>query len=162
MSITDEVKKLSEQEFFGCIQCGICTSSCPAFLDFNLRVSPRMINKILVEGDENKVLECELIKYCMSCLRCSVRCPKGIDVSKIIDALRFYVMRKKKSDISKPLIDILSKAPQIAFLESNKLSSRVKELVKVNKIPFNKLQKSDYKWDLETRIVEEIIQYLRT
>ena len=44
-------------------------------------------------GDE-EVLECHTIWLCSSCFTCATRCPKGIDLSKIMEALRTILLRK--------------------------------------------------------------------
>lgn len=161
MEMIEEIKILSEQEFFGCIQCGVCTSSCPVFSDLNLKTPPRMISKILVEGDENKIFsDIDLVKYCINCQICGARCPKNIDVSRMVDALRFYIVKRSGKDLLEPLRERLKEAPQIAFLEITRLLSRIKELSEVKKIPLNKLQRSDEIWDLEIKFVEKLLEAL--
>lgn len=160
-NITDEIKNLSGQTFSLCIQCGACDSSCPAFLDLNLKISPRLINKLLIDRSENKIVCCELVEACMECLMCRERCPRGIDMSKIINALRFYIAKKGKKamDILNLPIEILNEAPQIAFLELVGPMPSL-ELFEIKRLPLRKLQRSDDIWDLETTFVKEIAQSL--
>jgi len=71
--------------FLSCIQCGICTSGCPAarFTDY----SPREIARRALDGDET-LLEDESVWHCFSCYTCQSRCPRNNSVAVIVQVVR--------------------------------------------------------------------------
>ena len=74
-----------KEGFLSCIQCGICTSGCPA-----ARVteySPREIARRALEGDPT-LLEDDVLWYCFSCYTCQARCPRGNSVACINQIIR--------------------------------------------------------------------------
>jgi len=71
--------------FLSCIQCGICTSGCPAarFSDF----SPREIARRALEGDPTLLTD-DSLWYCFYCYTCQSRCPRGNSVAVINQVIR--------------------------------------------------------------------------
>lgn len=72
-----------------CINCGICTSICPAAAFYNY--DPRQIVDTVQRGDEaeiERLLQSDTIWYCGECLSCKTRCPRGSTPGYIIQALR--------------------------------------------------------------------------
>jgi heterodisulfide reductase subunit C len=74
-----------KEGFFSCIQCGICTSGCPAarFTEY----SPREIARRALEGDPTLLTD-DTLWYCFSCYTCQARCPRGNSVACINQILR--------------------------------------------------------------------------
>jgi heterodisulfide reductase subunit C1 len=71
--------------FQSCLQCGICTSGCPAarFTDY----SPREIARRALEGDP-ALLEDDSVWYCFYCYTCQSRCPRKNSVAVINQVVR--------------------------------------------------------------------------
>ncbi len=71
--------------FESCIQCGICTSACPAarFTDY----SPRKIARRALDGDVS-LLSDDSLWYCFYCYTCQSRCPRHNSVAVINQVLR--------------------------------------------------------------------------
>ena len=71
--------------FQSCIQCGICTSGCPAarFSDY----TPREVARRALEGDPT-LLEDDDIWYCFYCYTCQSRCPRKNSVAVINQVVR--------------------------------------------------------------------------
>ena len=71
--------------FQSCIQCGICTSGCPAarFTDY----VPREIARRALEGDPT-LLEDDDVWYCFYCYTCQSRCPRKNSVAVINQVIR--------------------------------------------------------------------------
>jgi heterodisulfide reductase subunit C len=72
----------------------------------------------LAQLGQMEVLDSQTIWKCSSCFNCSARCPRSIDVAKIIESLRQLNLRKKIDhiqikDIPKEEISIL---PQLALI----------------------------------------------
>ena len=73
--------------FQSCIQCGICTSGCPAarFTDY----SPREIARRALDGDETLLTD-DSVWYCYYCYTCQSRCPRKNSVAVINQVIRGY------------------------------------------------------------------------
>ncbi|HJH30297.1 MAG TPA: 4Fe-4S dicluster domain-containing protein [Methanosarcinaceae archaeon] len=74
-----------------CLQCGACTSSCPAarFTDYN----PRTIVKRVMENDIS-VIEDESIWNCFYCYTCHLRCPRNNSPTQIVQVLKQMAINK--------------------------------------------------------------------
>ena len=71
--------------FLSCLQCGVCTSGCPAarFTEY----SPREVARRAYEGDPT-LLEDDTIWYCFYCYTCQSRCPRKNSVAVINQVVR--------------------------------------------------------------------------
>jgi len=91
----DELKnriiKKTGGELLKCYNCGTCTAGCPVsqIRDFNPRRVLRKIN-LGLNVDED-------IWPCVSCFTCNARCPNGIDIAKVMDALRIEIQKDKRA-----------------------------------------------------------------
>jgi len=65
-----------------CIQCGICSSSCP--LNFAMDIPMRKLIGLIKAGYTKEVLKSRTFWLCLSCYFCKVRCPKKIDLTHIM------------------------------------------------------------------------------
>jgi len=72
--------------FIDCMNCGKCVGDCIAAenSDFNFR---RIIQKIL-DNKRDEVLYGEEIWKCFLCNLCTIKCPKNINIKKLIMVLR--------------------------------------------------------------------------
>ncbi|MCF8109178.1 MAG: 4Fe-4S dicluster domain-containing protein, partial [Desulfohalobiaceae bacterium] len=68
---------LSQAQINYCMECGVCTGSCPVSSELESFSPRQIIKRTLVEGDEN-FLHGHDLWACLSCGRCSDRCPVGI------------------------------------------------------------------------------------
>jgi len=84
--------ELSGQQVSACYQCGNCSSGCP--LSQEMDILPSRIMRLAQLGQEDQVLRSGTIWICASCFQCTVRCPKGIDILAVMDALRQCAMEK--------------------------------------------------------------------
>jgi heterodisulfide reductase subunit C len=80
------VDDLSGQHVLACYQCGNCSSGCPLAEEMDLL--PSTLMHLVQLGLRDAVLDSKTIWVCASCLQCTVRCPKGIDIQKVMDVLR--------------------------------------------------------------------------
>jgi len=71
--------------FLSCLQCGVCTSSCPAARFTNY--IPRDIARRALEGDPS-LLEDDTVWYCYYCYTCHSRCPRKNSVAVINQVIR--------------------------------------------------------------------------
>jgi len=111
------VEELSGENVFACYQCGMCSAGCP-LTDQMDRLPSQVIRDL--QQDDITLLESNAMWVCASCLACEVRCPKGVDLAKLMEALRQLHLRKELDHVS---IDEMSpqeiaKLPQIALVAS--------------------------------------------
>jgi heterodisulfide reductase subunit C len=76
-----------------CYQCEKCTSGCPASPEMEL--VPAQIMHASQLNLKPYILKANSIWLCASCETCTTRCPQGIDISKVMDALRIIARREK-------------------------------------------------------------------
>ncbi|MBR2557906.1 MAG: 4Fe-4S dicluster domain-containing protein [Methanobrevibacter sp.] len=83
--IIHDVKNSKEEGVLKCVQCGMCTSTCPAarHSDYN----PRDIMEKVLEGDES-ILEDDVIWNCFYCYTCHSVCPVGNSVCEVNQILK--------------------------------------------------------------------------
>jgi heterodisulfide reductase subunit C len=86
-----KVEEISGEDIHACYQCGKCSAGCPfaSAMDW----LPSQIIRLVQLGDE-EALDSKTIWLCASCFTCGTRCPKGVDLSKIMEALRTILLRK--------------------------------------------------------------------
>jgi len=74
----------------------------------------------LVQLGVDKVLGSRAIWMCNSCFTCQARCPRGIDVAKVMEALRQMSLRKGLDHVRVSNIprDELRRLPQVALISS--------------------------------------------
>jgi len=68
-----------------CIQCGICTGSCP--MAGEMEYPPRKIIALIRAGMRDEVLSSSSMWHCLSCYLCTVRCPRGVKPTELAHAL---------------------------------------------------------------------------
>jgi heterodisulfide reductase subunit C len=93
--IITAVQEISGVDLSVCFQCKKCTSGCPVSKLVNTPPSEIMRRLHLNVGDE--ILESDILWMCVSCETCSARCPMGIDVAAVMDALRQLALARGAS-----------------------------------------------------------------
>ncbi len=71
-------------------------------------------------------MQCEAIWLCASCHTCAARCPKGLDLSRAMEALRLHWLREGVERIGPHDLsaEVLSEAPQQAIVSCYRKYSR--------------------------------------
>jgi len=88
------VQKMSDVDLNICYQCKKCSSGCTVS---GLTASPPSeIIRRLQLGAGEELLFSDLIWTCVSCETCFARCPMGIDMVAVMDALRALAVQMKK------------------------------------------------------------------
>ena len=115
----NRVNELSGENVDLCFQCGGCSSGCPMTQEMDYLPS-KIIRMAQMSMDD--ALESKTIWVCSTCFNCEVRCPRGIDVAAVMEALRQMVLRKKHNEVS--LDDLtaeeLRELPQIAIVSNQR------------------------------------------
>ena len=91
-SIARKVEEMTGVELGVCFQCRKCTCGCP--VSAMTETTPSEIMRRLHLGAGEELLASDLVWVCASCETCSARCPMGIDVAKVIDALRTLALER--------------------------------------------------------------------
>ena len=83
--IIRDVKNSKDEGVLKCVQCGMCTSTCPAAR--HSTYNPRDIMEKVLEGDES-ILEDDIIWNCFYCYTCHSVCPVGNSVCEVNQILK--------------------------------------------------------------------------
>jgi heterodisulfide reductase subunit C len=111
-----KVKELSGQNLQSCYQCGMCSGVCPAVA--NMDISPRRIIELARLGLEEEIADSKTVWTCASCLACTVNCPRGFDLSKVMEAIRLLTLRENLDYVSPNEVSLEDRRelPQIAMV----------------------------------------------
>ncbi len=97
------LEETTGQKINRCYQCMKCTGSCP--FEFAMDYPPNVIIRMVQNGLIDEVLRSYTIHTCAECGTCSSRCPRDIDIVKVMDSLRIMSERygikgkSRKTDI---------------------------------------------------------------
>lgn len=92
-----KIQELSGQNLLACYQCGKCSAGCPAVSDMD--ILPNQIIRLAQLGFKDELLKSKAIWICASCMTCNARCPKGINIAEVIEALRQFLLRKREDHV---------------------------------------------------------------
>ncbi len=114
-SFVKEVETISGQNLLACNQCGKCGAGCP--VAHALDVLPNAILRLAQLGLED-VLETQTIWVCASCQTCVSRCPKVVDVPRVMEALRTLAMQRgiQPVDLAAVPEALILDLPQMAII----------------------------------------------
>lgn len=112
-------KKVAEisGEFAGkCMQCGTCSSVCPMVESMDVTVRQTML--LLQHGQAERLAGSKTGSICAACHNCEVRCPRGIKIPALMEALRQLKLRTGEDLVHPRQIspDELSELPPIAMV----------------------------------------------
>ncbi|MCK9365737.1 MAG: 4Fe-4S dicluster domain-containing protein [Metallibacterium scheffleri] len=103
---------LYDHELYGCLNCGICTATCPAahYYDF----SPREIVQLLLTENLEGIYDAmqEKIWACAQCYTCAARCPFHNSPGGLIMLMRETAIKhgmQSAKDVLKPFTRVLMK-----------------------------------------------------
>jgi heterodisulfide reductase subunit C len=92
-----KVEEISGQNLLACYQCGKCSAGCPAVSEMD--ILPNQIIRFAQLGLKDELLQSKSIWICASCFTCNARCPKGINIAEIIEAIRQILLRKREDHL---------------------------------------------------------------
>ncbi len=80
------------QQLRTCIQCGTCSASCPTAyaMDYTLR----QLWKFIQLGLKDEVVNSRTFWLCTTCKACTVRCPRGINLTDTMLMLKQYAVKE--------------------------------------------------------------------
>lgn len=116
--IIEDIEFLSGQNLYACYQCGKCTAGCP--LAFSMDILPHQIVRLLQFDNVQPVFDSNTFWHCASCFTCTSRCPKGLDLARVMEALRTIFIREGKAPLQvfPPPVELLAAVPQQASVSA--------------------------------------------
>lgn len=112
----EKLNELSGESVKLCMQCATCTGMCP--MTQEMEFTPRKVMHMAQFGLLHILADINTHWKCASCHACSVKCPRGIDIAKVMEALRQQVLRKSHNyrEPSKLSPAAIAEMPQIALV----------------------------------------------
>ena len=104
-----------------CYQCGKCSAGCPTA--YTMDITPRQVMRGIQLGLKDEILDSTAIWLCVSCQTCSLRCPREIDIAKVMEALRLYSQAEGRSPAQREIAVFYS-----AFLQQVRFFGRLHEV----------------------------------
>jgi len=90
----DRVFEESGEDVRKCYQCGKCSAGCSVHICGGMDVSPNRVMRMVQLGMEDEVMRTRTIWACVLCSTCTARCPRDIDIPRVMDTIR--IMAKKR------------------------------------------------------------------
>ena len=115
-----------KEEFYRCLQCAICTGSCPAaqVIDgFNPR---EIILRYMLYGEQEEVLADEKLWCCTTCHACQERCPHEITISGLLTHIMNLAARR--GNLPRPLKENIKLMAETGWsVKATSHSDRIRE-----------------------------------
>lgn len=104
-----------------CYQCGKCSAGCP--MVFQMDYPPHQLIRLAQLGQRKTVLTSSTIWVCVSCITCTARCPKDIEIADLMDVFREMAIQEGVSTKKQRRIQNFHKS----FLEVIRANGRLYE-----------------------------------
>jgi len=115
------VEERTGQDALSCYQCGKCSAGCPIIQYMDL--GPQRVLRGIQMGRKDLLLQSSTIWLCVACQTCNTRCPRKIDIPRIMDSLRFLA-RQENVRLSERTVNVF----HTVFLKDVELTGRLYEL----------------------------------
>ncbi len=111
-----KVAEISGENAGKCMQCGTCSSVCPMVESMDVTVRQTML--LLQHGQAEQLAQSKTGAVCAACHNCEVRCPRGIEIPALMEALRQLKVRRNEDLVHPRAIspDKLAELPPIAMV----------------------------------------------
>jgi heterodisulfide reductase subunit C2 len=119
---TNIVNELAHTRVEDCYQCGKCTAGCP--MADVMDIMPNQIVRMAQLEELGRAIACGAIWECVSCQTCTQRCPKNVDITGVMDAMRQISVEKGATNEAAMRTVLFQKA----FLDNIKRNGRLAEL----------------------------------
>lgn len=83
-----------------CMRCGKCSGACPSYEE--MEYHPHQFVYMVDKGQIDKLMNSKSLYRCLTCYACLERCPRGVEPSKLIEAVRLMVIRQQGMNHMKP------------------------------------------------------------
>jgi len=99
--LATQVEEASGQNAYLCFGCKKCTAGCP--MAEHLDLTPHRLLRAIQLGQKETVLHSKTIWLCAACEACATRCPQGVDLPRIMDALKIMAQREGVEAAVRPM-----------------------------------------------------------
>jgi heterodisulfide reductase subunit C2 len=84
----------------------------------DMDLPPRKIVLLTHLGAREQIVDSKTVWMCASCHKCEALCPRGIDLPKLMEAVRQVMLRDSQDhvDIADIPTEVRVDAPQVAFV----------------------------------------------
>ncbi len=96
----ENIKRISGVNPLKCMRCGKCTATCPNFAA--MEYHPHQFVYMIETGRIEELLKSDSAFKCLSCMACLERCPRMVEPSKLIEAVRLTVEREQGQNYMVP------------------------------------------------------------
>jgi heterodisulfide reductase subunit C len=114
------VQRETGERITSCYQCGKCTAGCPTA--YAMDITPRQVMRGIQLGLKDEILGSSAIWLCVSCQTCSLRCPREIDIAKVMESLRLLAQAEGRAPAQKDIATFYN-----SFMQDVQLFGRVYE-----------------------------------
>lgn len=117
-NFVNKVKEISGEDLMKCYNCGKCSAGC-SVVDY-MDLLPNQVIRLVLYGQEDELLNSKTVWLCASCFTCTARCPKGVDLSKVMEAVRLVLLRKNIDHVEPDRLSAkeLTELPAIALISN--------------------------------------------
>ena len=92
----EQILRISGVNVRKCMRCGKCSAICPSYGE--MEYHPHQFVYMIEAGEVDELMRSESIYKCLSCFACLECCPRGVEPSKLIEAVRVVTEREKGCD----------------------------------------------------------------
>ena len=115
------VQNYTGENIASCYQCGKCSAGCPTAYEMDF--TPRQVMRGIQLGLKEEILSSSAIWLCVSCQTCSLRCPRQIDIAKVMESLRLLSLAEGKAPAQRNIAVLYN-----SFLQQVRLFGRIHEM----------------------------------
>jgi heterodisulfide reductase subunit C len=81
------------KNLYECFSCGTCTAGCPE-RELDALYSPRKVIKNVLLGMKDQVFCNKFVEICSSHHRCLTQCPQGVEIPKLMNAIKNIAIKE--------------------------------------------------------------------
>lgn len=116
-----------------CVHCGLCLQACPTYSLYGTEMdSPRGRIRLMLAAANGRISAEELsksfkqhIELCLSCLSCQSACPSNVRYDKLIETVKYAIMRHRKQSLFERFVRWLSFKQMMPYANRLKLMARI-------------------------------------